>query len=222
MGTISSGRRTLLEMAAARFGVLARSFSTAAARQQLVQPPVQVFGLEGRYASALYSAATKTSALDAVDADMKVMAGLLKSDPLLKDFLTNPLISKELKAEAVTDVLSKKNASPLTVNLFSALAENGRMANVDGVVNAFSIIMAAVRGEVICEVTPAKPLTDAQLADLKTSLNAFLKEGESIQLTTKVDAAIIGGMFVSIGDKYVDMSMASKIKKYTSLLQQAV
>ena len=39
--------------------VLARSLSTSAARSQMVQPPVQVFGTEGRYATALYSAATK-------------------------------------------------------------------------------------------------------------------------------------------------------------------
>ena len=33
----------------------------------------------------------------------------------------------------------------------------------------------------------------------------------------KVDPAIIGGMVVSIGDKFADMSIASKMKKYTDL-----
>merc|ERR1711915_1137942 len=141
------GRRTLLEMAAARFGVLARSFSTAAARQQLVQPPIQVFGLEGRYATALYSAAKKKNALDAVDKDFKELAVLLKTDVQLKEFLLNPLLSKGLKKQAVESVLAKKKASPLTVNLFGALAEYGRLTNVEGIINAFGIIMAAVRGE---------------------------------------------------------------------------
>ena len=36
----------------------------------LFQPPVQVFGLEGRYATALYSAASKKKALAAVDKDV--------------------------------------------------------------------------------------------------------------------------------------------------------
>nr|XP_027220316.1 ATP synthase subunit O, mitochondrial-like [Penaeus vannamei] len=209
-------------MAAARFGILARSFSTSVATRQLVQPPVQVFGVEGRYATALYSAAMKKKSLDAVDKDIKELSGLLKTDPQLKDFLTNPLLSKDLKKEAINSVLAKKNASPLTVNLFGALAENGRLASVDGVLNSFGIIMAAVRGEVICEVTTAKPLDAAMKKDLEASLNAFLKKGESLQLTLKVDPAIIGGMIVSIGDKYADMSMASKIKKFTSLLEQAV
>merc|ERR1712168_1763137 len=195
--------RSVFTMASTRFGILVRSFSTSGACRNLIQPPVQVFGLEGRYATALYSAAMKKESLDAVDKDIKTLAGLLKT-------------------EAINSVLAKKNACPLTVNLFGALAENGRMANVDGVLGAFGTIMAAVRGEVICEVTTAKPLDAAMRKELDGALAAFLKEGESIQLTTKVDPAIMGGMIVSIGDKYVDMSLASKINKYTALLQQAV
>lgn len=50
----------------------------------------------------------------------------------------------------------------------------------------------------------------------------FLKGNETLQLTAKVDPNLIGGMIVSIGDKYVDMSVASKVKKYTELISAAV
>ncbi|KAG7175876.1 ATP synthase subunit O-like [Homarus americanus] len=174
-------------MAAARFGIL---------------PPVQVFGLEGRYATALYSAASKEKALDAVDKDMKVFS--------------------ELKQQALDSVMTKKKANALTANLFGALTENGRLSNVEGVIGAFETIMAAVRGEVLCEVTTAKPLDAIMKKELESSLKAFLQPGESLQLTLKVDPSIIGGMLVSVGDKYIDMSMATKINRYTGLLQQAV
>jgi F-type H+-transporting ATPase subunit O len=49
-----------------------------------------------------------------------------------------------------------------------------------------------------------------------------VKSNESVQLTAKVDPSIIGGMVVSIGDKYVDMSVSSKIKKYTDLISLPV
>lgn len=58
--------------------------------------------------------------------------------------------------------------------------------------------------------------------ELQTVLKSFVKSGQSIILNSKVDPNILGGMIVSIGDKYVDMSTASKIKKYTELIQQAV
>lgn len=49
----------------------------------------------------------------------------------------------------------------------------------------------------------------------------FVKSNETIHLNAKVDTAIIGGLVVAIGDKYVDMSVATKIKKYTDLLSAA-
>lgn len=53
-------------------------------------------------------------------------------------------------------------------------------------------------------------------------LQKFLKGNEVLQLTAKVDPSLMGGMVVSIGDKYVDMSVASKVKKYTELISAAV
>ena len=37
----------------------------------------------------------------------------------------------------------------------------------------------------------------------------------------QVDPSIIGGMVVSIGDKYCDMSMATKLNKYSNLIKNA-
>ncbi len=59
------------------------------------------------------------------------------------------------------------------------------------------------------------------MKELDSALRAFLKPGQKLMLQTRVDPSIIGGMVVSIGDKYVDMSLASKIKKYTNVLQTA-
>merc|ERR1712126_786305 len=218
----TTGETSIKMAVASRFGVLARSLSTSAPAKQLIKPPVQVFGTEGRYASALYSAAVKKDSLAAVEKDLDTVGALLKSDPILKEFLENPLLKKELKQDAVDSVLAKKGASELTVNLFGLLAENGKLASTGGVVSAFGQIMAAVRGEVVCEVTTAKPMDPGMQAEVEGALKAFMKEGESIQLTTKVDPSIIGGMIVVIGDKYADMSLKTKINKYTALIQQAV
>lgn len=67
-----------------------------------------------------------------------------------------------------------------------------------------------------------QPLDAPTMKELEATLKAFVKSGETIKVTTKVDPTIIGGMLVSIGDKYIDMSMATKINRYTALLQQAV
>ena len=38
----------------------------------------------------------------------------------------------------------------------------------------------------------------------------------------QVDPSLIGGVIVTIGDKYIDMSIASKIKQYNAVLREIV
>merc|ERR1712212_655363 len=213
-----SQKQSLINM----FGNTVRHFSTSPAVKQLVKPPIQLYSLEGRYASALYSAAHKQKALQQVEKDLQTFDGLLNKDKTLREPLLNPVISKSLKKDAISSVLSKSKASPLSINLFSAMAENGRLKMSAQVAKSFATIMQAVRGEVECEVTTAKALTDAELKEVQATLGGFLKKGETIKISTKVDPSIIGGMLVSIGDKFVDMSIATKITKYTELINQRV
>ena len=207
-------------MASSRINIIARAFSSSSVAQQMVKPPVQVFGLEGRYATALFSAASKQKSLDAVEKDLVKFQGQMKTDLKLAEFIKDPSIKRKLKAEAFKKIGT--NLNPATANLLSLLAENGRLGKLNQVINAFKLIMAANRGEVVCEVITAKPLDADNKGKLESALKAFLKQGQTILLTTKVDPSIIGGMVVSIGDKYVDMSVSSKIKKYTDVINAAV
>jgi F-type H+-transporting ATPase subunit O len=57
--------------------------------------------------------------------------------------------------------------------------------------------------------------------EVETAIAGFLKAGQKSLISYKVDESLIGGLVVSIGDKYVDMSMASKIKKYEEIIMAA-
>nr|XP_005303393.1 ATP synthase subunit O, mitochondrial [Chrysemys picta bellii] len=201
-----------------------RFFSTALARpaSQLVKPPIQVYGLEGRYATALYSAASKQKKLDQVEKELSRVLTLLK-DPKLFSVVVNPHIkSVVIKQKTINDVLVKDKLSPITINFMKVLAENGRLQQTPGVISAFGKIMSAHRGEVLCSITTANPLDQASLTELKTALGGFLAKGEVLKLETKNDPSILGGMIVSIGDKYADMSTKSKIQKLTKIMRDTV
>lgn len=199
-----------------------RQFSTSSVRAKLVAPPIHIFGIEGRYAHAVYSAASKEKKLDVVEKELKDIQALLKTQPKLQEFMNNPTVKRGEKRDVLLATFKKQNFSSVTTNLFGALADNGRLNRLNGFFNAFSKIMGAHRGEVLCTVTTAKPLEQGHLKELRAALEAFLKKGETLQLETKVDPSLIGGMVVNIGDRYVDMSMATKIKTYTNLIKQAV
>jgi len=201
---------------------LSRFFSTSCGLSQLVKAPIQVFGREGRYAHALYSAASKEKVLDKMEGDLKKFQDLVKEKPELKTFLDNPSVQRKEKTDVVEAIVGKLDISPLCKNMFKVMAENGALTKVDGVVSAFIKIMCAVRKEVVVVVTTAKKLSSSQEAKLNDALKKFLKEGEVIKMSHHIDPALMGGMTVSIGDKFVDMSTATKMKTYTQLIKQNV
>ncbi|CAG7833355.1 unnamed protein product [Allacma fusca] len=202
--------------------ILARNFSSTAASSQLVKAPIQLFGVEGRYASALYSAASKEKQLESVEKDLSSISALLKKKGKFNDYVLNPSLNRTEKKNLLSKTLIDAKASKLTANLVGLLAENGRLNKLQGISNSFSQIMAAHRGEIECEVITAKPLDAALQKELDAALKSFVKAGQSIKVTSRVDPSIVGGLIVSIGDKYVDMSTASKVKRFTELIKAAV
>ena len=70
-------------------------------------------------------------------------------------------------------------------------------------------------------MTTAKALDGAMAKEVEATLNSFLKKGQKANIAYAVDPALVGGIVVSIGDKFCDMSMASKLNKYSELLKAA-
>lgn len=144
-----------------------------------MKPPVQVFGIEGRYACALYSAASKQKSLEAVERDLTSLQADMKKDANLRELIVNPSIKRSLKATALKEASAKVRYNAATGFFLEQLAENGRLNKIDSIINAYKLIMAAHRGEVVCEVITAKPLEASQRKELEAQLKVsscyFLK-----------------------------------------------
>ena len=196
---------------------LTRCFSTTLPVFQsasLVTPPVHVFGLEGRYAAALFSAASKQNQLQQIDADFQKLDQLLTKNKSLADFFRNPGVTREQRLALINEL----GLSDMTRTTIETLVDNRREKKLSKFVNVMNRIMAANRGELLCRVITAKPLDDKARKELDSVLKQFSKNGEKITVETTVDPAIMGGMVVEVGDRYIDMSIASKIKTYTDIL----
>lgn len=199
-----------------------RSFSSSASMSQLVRPPIHVFGIEGRYATALYSAASKENQLQQVERDMKTMGDLFQNNNRIGETLKSPIVAKKDKHAILQNLAKEYNLSHLTLNVFDSMSENGRLALVPKLLRTFANIMSASRGEVLTTVTTAKELDAKQQKDLQAALQSFVKKGQVLKIETNVDPSIIGGMIVSVGDRYVDMSTRSKIKLYSKIVEEVV
>lgn len=135
-----------------------------------VKVPLQLFGLEGRYATALYKAATQLKELDSVENELNQVQAAIKNNPKLREAIVSPIINAKLLETTLKGVGTTAKLSSATTNLLVLLAENRRLKKIDGVINAFRQIMSAHRGEVICEVVTARALDGGQRKQLEDVL----------------------------------------------------
>ena len=62
---------------------------------------------------------------------------------------------------------------------------------------------------------------DAMKKEIEASLKRFTKN--KLKIKMKVDPSILGGMIINFGgEHYIDMSIRSKVKMYSELIQQAI
>ncbi|KAL3898695.1 MAG: hypothetical protein SGCHY_002559, partial [Lobulomycetales sp.] len=103
------------------------------AAKKVVALPLQLHGIDGRYASALYSAAVKSSTGSSVvkqaQADLAKVRAHLAKDERAHFVLTTPIFNKSVKQARISSLLSSVSppVSPVVGNLLSLLAENSRL-----------------------------------------------------------------------------------------------
>jgi len=201
---------------------IVRALSSSAAKNA---SPIPCFGIAGNYAQALHGAAGRKNAKEQVSNDVAALQGALENAKIA-DFLASPFVENSRKMAIVNDVAAQLKLSPLVVNLFDLLAENHRLGLLSEIGDVYARIIQAEAGFTPVNVTSASALSKAQEKEVAAAVAAIVGGG-NVQVTTDVKEELVGGLVVSIGDKYtemnhIDLSTSSKLKKYQGLLRQGV
>ena len=183
-----------------------RALATDAAHR----PPIDLHGLHARYANAAYTAASKAGILDKVESEMQAIKNTAGTSPAFKTFLENPLVSRDEKEKHVLDLLTGK-VSSVTLNLMLTLAGNARLSETTKIVDTYTQLMKAKRGEIEATIISAEALSKVQMDTVAAAMKSQVGEGKKVILSSKVDPSILGGLQVQIGDKFLDLSVGSKI-----------
>merc|ERR1711963_917653 len=131
------------KMASYRIIPAVRRFSTSVAKSsKMVQAPIQLFGLEGRYAHALYSAASKEKKLDAVEKELKAFQGVIAKDANLREFMANPSIQKVEKKDVLEKLCGQQKASAVTSNFLGPWLRTTDFPRMNSIIGAFEKLMA--------------------------------------------------------------------------------
>lgn len=130
--------------------------------------------------------------------------------PDVKALAHNPNVSDVQVGDTFVALLK----SPVTAqakNFIQMLVENGRVSLLPEIGAQFHALKNAREGAADAEITSAFPITDAQVAELIGSLEK--KFGRKLNPSVTVDAALIGGVRVVVGDQVLDTSVRAKLQQ---------
>ncbi len=160
-----------------------------------------------RYAKSLLDFAIERNELDAVAADMALIANTCQSSRDLVVMLKSPIIKTEKKVAVINKVFSGEIGSA-SVNFINVVAKGKREMLLPEIAIAFTTLYRSHKGIVSAEITSAIPLSELEREKAKSIVAGL---GKEVELTEKIDKSIIGGFIIRVGDKQYDASVASRL-----------
>ncbi len=163
-----------------------------------------------RYAAALLDLALEKGILEQVKDDMALIKATVAESHELDLLLHSPIVKGD-KKQAILSGVFEKNIQPLTHQFLNTLAVKGREGILVNITEAFSEAYRAHKGIVRVEITSARELSDAERSEINAKFEA--SGMGQLELTEKVDASLIGGLRIKVGDKLMDASIQKKLNE---------
>ena len=164
----------------------------------------------GRYAAALFDLANEQGQLREIEQDVLSLQTMLDGSEDFRRLVRSPVLSSDNQSRALAAVAEKASLGPLTINFLKLVARNRRLFVLQDMIKNFRLLAARHRGEVTADVTSAHALTDAQMTALKDTLRASIG-GKDIQVNSRVDPNLLGGLIVKVGSRMIDSSLRTRL-----------
>lgn len=171
-----------------------------------------------RYARALFNAAVRSQAVEAVNEALQQLLETLREHPPLQQLLLNPLIPRERKQQMVQQSIGRYT-HPLLASLLDVLIDKRRERLLPDVAREFGNLRDEHLGIARVQATTAYPLDSEQQQALIRGLER--RTSKTVVLETQVDPSLIGGIVVRIGDTIIDGSVRGQLLRLKQYLLNA-
>jgi F-type H+-transporting ATPase subunit delta len=164
------------------------------------------------YAEAAFALASDEQALAHWSGSLAAMAQVAVA-PEIQPLIGNPLVPNHQLVELIASATSLSRSER---DFLVVLADNERLAALPEISALYESLKNTAEAVISAEVTSAFPMTEAQVADLTHLLEQ--KHGKKVKVSVVVDAALIGGVSIAIGDEVFDASVRGKLSRMATAL----
>ena len=167
------------------------------------------------YAEAAFSLAREQDALP-VWSQMLRLASAVVGDPKVAEALDSPRLDAAAKESLLLSICGD-HLTPEGRNFLRVLIESDRIKMLPTIDALFELLKNEASGLAKASIETAFPLADADLTDLTASLER--RFGKKIEATVTVNAELIGGVRVTIGDTVIDGSVQEQLRAMAAQLR---
>lgn len=130
----------------------------------------------------------------------------------------NSKVSRRVLARTVAAKLIAEPAKrKLWIDQLAAyLVQHNRAGELDQIVNDIAHELFEQKGELVVDVTSARPLTDT----VRSELQKILKDetgAKQVSITETVDPSLLGGLVARTPDAQLDVSVRTKLKQLATI-----
>lgn len=170
------------------------------------------------YAQALLSIAQSKNLTEDFGTDARTLLNLLSENQQLRNFIDNPFIASENKKALIKQILGE--ASPYLRNFLLLLVDKRRIFFLEEILQQYLALLRQLNQTVLAEVTSAVALTEDQQQAVKEKVLAITK-ARQVELATKVDSSLIGGVIIKVGSQVIDSSIRGQLRRLSLRLSNS-
>ncbi len=169
------------------------------------------------YAEALFEVAKDKGKLDAIGNDLVQFADAVSGDRELQVFFFSPHFSSAEKVEGLRRGVS--GADEELVNFLELLIEKHRMTEIFRIRREFERLWKQENKRIDVTVTSAVELDPAVVSKVGEEIER--QTGQKVELASRVDGEILGGIVLQVGNMVLDASIRSRLEKLRKSVAQA-
>ncbi len=139
---------------------------------------------------------------------LRQIAQAISTDHTLELFLESPRIAASAKADVITKALSDR-VPRLFLRFVLILVHNRRQMLIPAIADEYDTLLDASNGIVHARVTVAREIADEERDAIATQLSKVV--GKTVVPHIAIDASILGGVVVRMGDTVMDGSLRRRL-----------
>jgi F-type H+-transporting ATPase subunit delta len=161
------------------------------------------------YAEALFEVAKEKGKLDSLREQLDQFAEAVDGNRDLQVFFFSPYLSSKEKVEGAKRAIS--GAEPEFLNFLELLVDKQRMPDVFRIRREFDDLWKRENRRLDVTVTSAVELDPEVVARVGEEIER--QTGEKVDLASRVDDDILGGIVLQVGNMVLDASIRSRLEK---------